>query len=89
MNPLVSLLDPAEPALDYVGDLSGPELRAYLGRVWVGDQEGFLVDEARAILRGRIDGLLTEQHIEAICSANRRAVGVRQCAANQTGEMPF
>ena len=89
------LLDAAEAAIDWVGDdlrasaLRGPELRAYLSRVWHDDQEGFLVEEASAILRGRIKAVLTDQHVEAICSASRRAVGARQRAAEETGKVPF
>lgn len=89
---ILDLADASAPAIDWCGDesLRDDELRAYLSRVWRDDALGFLVDEARAILRGKIKAVLTDRHVEAICEANRRAVEVRQWAANNAGdETPF
>jgi hypothetical protein len=46
-------------------------LRLALSRRYEGDQQGFLVAEAKLILRRKLPGVLSDAHIEALIVANR------------------
>lgn len=68
---------------------SGEEEREALARAYSasGDHQGFLVEEARLILRGRLARQLTEEHVEALVAENRSILRVGQYA--EVGEVPF
>lgn len=60
-------------------------IRHELAQRYVGDQQGYLVAEARMILQGKLKEPLTDLHREAIVAANRRIIGLKA----KSGTMPF